>query len=139
MTLGVEQHAADLLRDWAGLHLTRWASKRVDAFGSGEIEVRVKDEGAFAETLVLRLVFSHARRQTYLTNIMMPRPLTHRGLGKALISSIFRITNEAGYPLFVVDLVPGFYNRLVQRGADVVVEDDVVLITEQTDLAHRHD
>ena len=39
--------------------------------------------------------------------------------------------------LWLVDMVEGFYNRMVKRGATVIEENDIVEINDKTDLKQR--
>lgn len=133
-----EQVLAELCRQWTDVELAGLAWSGISAHGRGEIEVRAMEEPEAAGTLVLRLIFDHATRRVALTNIFMPRAVRHRGIGKGLMASIRAAAHANGYTMLALDLVPGFYDRLVRRGARVVVEDDVVEITRNTDLSHRH-
>lgn len=134
----VETQIATFANEWADQNLVGWEWRKVVAYGRGEIEIKAKGKNANAETLILGLIVEHKKRHVYVTNIMMPQNMKHRGLGKALIASIRSISEEAGYAIFATGLVPGFYKRLVKRGAIVVIEDDAVMITAETDLSHHH-
>lgn len=57
--------------------------------------------------------------------------------GKTLISLTHDAAKASGYALFVTDLVPSFYQRLVSRGATIVEANEAVQITHNTDLTHK--
>jgi len=104
----------------------------------GEIEVKGQvDNREVSRTLVLKAVINHGDMQIYIPNIFMPEFMRHLGIGKTVISKILDVAEAHGYKLFVVDLVQSFYDRLVERGATVCEENEVVQITRKTDLSHK--
>jgi GNAT superfamily N-acetyltransferase len=135
----LERAIAGTVRAWADEHLAIAQSYKVNAFGRGEIELRSKQAEATGEALILMLQFNDAKRHVYLTNIFLPQSLRRRGIGKALMAAIRAAANARGYHLFATDIVTTFYERLVRRGAAIVIEDDMVMITPETDLTHHHD
>jgi len=83
---------------------------------------------------MLRVNILHDDRQIHIPNIIVPPMLEHQGLGKKLIRLIFEIGAHYGYYTFVVDLVEGFRNRLLARGALETNIYDVLQITKSTRL-----
>lgn len=119
-------------------YLEKFHTHRIDV-SYGEIEVKGQvDDKETSKTLVLRVVVNHDERQMYIPNIFMPEFMKRSGIGKQVIARILDVAESHGYHLLIVDLVPSFYNRLVKRGAVVIEEDDIVLITRETDLSHKY-
>lgn len=118
------------LRDY----LNKFHEYRVDQ-RSGVVEIRgVVDKDDIGKTIVLRLLFSHENRRVEIPNIFMPDFMGKKGLGKKIILIVHQALKKYGYQLLIVDLVPGFYDRLVRRGAVIWDEGDSVLITDKTCL-----
>ena len=100
-----------------------------------EIEVKFRhgdDEGAW-DTL-LRLKIATDAKQVHISRISTPRILKGQGLGKQLIRAIYIPAKAHGYEVFVTDMTPGFYERLLRRGARSC-NDDMVQINDDTVLA----
>ncbi|WP_342564227.1 hypothetical protein NST84_03265 [Paenibacillus sp. FSL R7-0345] len=91
------------------------------------------------ETLVLQLGISHRTKQLHLSNIFIPITEHNKGYGFGLLHEILTVANAYGYKLFIVDMVPSFYKRMVSKGAKAAIEaDDVVLVDDETELlSHR--
>lgn len=87
-------------------------------------------------SIVVRLLPYRDKRIVYLTNILLPPQLRGQGLGIQLISKVYSVCKNLGYKLLIVDMVETFYNRMVQRGATVIKEHDIVEITDKTNLGH---
>lgn len=92
------------------------------------------EKDAPAKTMIIKINVSHEHQQVYIPNIFMPPFMQHKRIGKTLIDLIYKVSKANGYHLFVVDLVPSFYNRLVKRGAAIIEEYEAVQITDETDL-----
>jgi predicted N-acetyltransferase YhbS len=92
-----------------------------------------------SETLILNLEILHHDKQLHLHNIFIPTVERNKGYGFGLINEIRTVARENGYELFIVDMVPTFYQRMIAKGATPVNEvDDAVLVDEETDLlSHR--
>ncbi len=89
-------------------------------------------------TPVIRLVIDRNEKIVYLPNIMLPfDKLRHRGLGLKLISDIYSASKRLGFRLYLSMMVESFYNRMVARGATVIIEQDVVEITDDTFLGRK--
>lgn len=119
-------------------YLEKFHNYRINVF-SGEIEIRGQvDDKETSKTLVLKILINHDDKQICIPNIFMPEFMRRNGIGKKIISTIREIAESHGYDLFIVDLVRSFYDRLVRRGAVVCEENEVVLITRETDLLHKY-
>jgi hypothetical protein len=135
----VTDTAYSVICDLLGPGLDKLTNARIDLKhrpndGKSLIEVRCQqDAEREGKTLVLRLDFLHNPRQMQIPNILMPESMTRQRLGKRLIGALYRVAAANDYQLFVVDMVPSFYDRLLLRGA-VPVDDESVQITAITDL-----
>lgn len=84
----------------------------------------------------LRIVINRGSKSVDISNIMVPFELKHNGFGKGVLREIFKVVQKHNYQLYLVQMVEGFYNRMVKRGAEVIVPLDVVEITENTNLVY---
>lgn len=87
-----------------------------------------------AITSFVRLLIDREQKIVSLTNILVPQECKYHNHGKRLISQIFQKCKLFGYRFLLVDMVQSFYNRMVKRGATVIVENDIVEVTDVTDL-----
>lgn len=94
-----------------------------------------KEDGG--KTLLIKMVIHHDHQQIHIPNIFMPPFMRHKGIGKTLISLTHDAAKASGYALFVTNLVPSFYQRLISRGATIVEANEAVQITHNTDLTHK--
>ncbi|MEK4372294.1 hypothetical protein [Paenibacillus sp. FSL R5-0473] len=104
------------------------------------LEVDVQEtENELSKALILRLGISQSEKQLYLSNIFIPHIERNKGYGFGLINEIRNVAHVNGYELFIVDMVPSFYRRMISKGAIPVKEaDDAVLVDEDTQLlSHR--
>lgn len=87
----------------------------------------------------IRMVTDRNQRIVSITNIFIPRfpEYQYHNYGKDLIALIYQQCKTLGYKLWLVDMVEGFYNRMVKRGATVIDENDIVEINDETDLSKR--
>ena len=85
----------------------------------------------------IRMVIDRSFRIVNLTNILVPLGYEHHNHGKNLISQIYGLCKVLGYRLLLVSMVQGFYNKMVKRGATIIFENDVVEITDGTDLGQH--
>lgn len=69
----------------------------------------------------------------YLTNIMIPIELKHKGLGKLLIKQIFNICQRLNYRLILQDVMESFSKSLKNRNAKFL-DFDTIEITKDTNL-----
>lgn len=82
---------------------------------------------------LIRLLPYRENRVVYLTNIMLPTELRHKGLGKLLIKKIFTICQRLKYRLVLQNVVESFSKSLEKR--DVKFLDfDTIEITNETNL-----
>lgn len=86
-------------------------------------------------SILVRFNIDRNLRTITITNILIPHELCHNSYGKGIIKEIFKAGERHGYQLFLVQVVQGFYDRLVARGAKIIVEDDVVEINAETNLS----
>lgn len=101
---------------------------------SGGVDVKCQQtDDPLTRTLVLRVLFDHEHKNIQIPNIFMPKSMSHQGIGKRTLQRIFDVAKPLGYDLYITELVDGFKKRLLSRGA-VLVEQDVVKITDQTEL-----
>ncbi len=83
----------------------------------------------------LRLFIHHEYKQVQISNIFLPDFMRYNGIGKKLISKMLLVSEKEQYELFIVDMVPSFYKRMIDRGAFPCDEcDDAVQITSETNL-----
>lgn len=130
----VEDSIADVMDSFLSRYLEQFHEHKTYRHeNSIEIKGTVKETDS-AKTILIRVLFLHENRQVAIPNIFMPEFMKGMGLGKKLISLIHRELNRFGYQLFIIDLVPSFYERLVRRGAVVCEEGKIVLITDETRL-----
>lgn len=90
----------------------------------------------------IKMVFDREQQIVYISNIFIPRnpEYQYHNFGKDLIALIYQQCKAFGYKLWLVNMVEGFYKRMVNRGATVIKENDIVEITVETDLkAHFHE
>lgn len=90
-------------------------------------------------TSFIRLIIDRDQCVVSITNIFIPRDpeYQYRNYGKNLIALIYQQCQTLGYKLWLVDMVEGFYNRMVKRGATVIEENNIVEINDETDLKPR--
>ena len=134
MSTEVEDSVAAVIQNFLGDYLVQFHEQRMYRYeNSIEVSGTVKEDD-LAKTIVIRVLFAHENCQVAIPNIFMPEFMRGRGIGKQLISVIHQELHRFGYQLFIIDLVPSFYNRLVRRGAIVCEEGEIVLITDDTNL-----
>ena len=69
-----------------------------------------------------------------ISNILIPDSLRFKGYGKEIINEIYKIASKHKYRVLLVQMVDSFYNRMVKRGAKIILTYDVIEITEDTKL-----
>ncbi|RHR75556.1 hypothetical protein DWW69_09715 [Bacteroides sp. AF16-49] len=82
----------------------------------------------------LRILIDRHTKIVRISNILIPNTLVHQGLGKQLINEIYKVATKDDYKLHLVDMVQGFYKRMLKRGAKVIESEDILEITDQTRL-----
>jgi len=101
----------------------------------GCIEIyRTSKEEKKERSILIRIVIDRDSKITSIPNIMIPFELNHYGIGKKIMFEIFKVIQKHNYKLYLVQMVESFYNRMVKRGAEIIVPYDVVEITKKTDL-----
>lgn len=83
---------------------------------------------------LIRLLPYRENKIVYLTNIMIPIKLRHKGLGKLLIKQIFDICQRLKYRLVLLDVVEEFSKSLESRNAKFL-NYDTIEITNETILS----
>src|SRR5690606_7608366 len=100
-----------------------------------EIEVKCQqDDSELTWATLLRLTISPEGKQVQISCISTPGIMKGQGLGKKLIRAIYIPAKAHGYEVFVTDMTPGFYERLLRRGARSC-NDEMVQINDDTVLA----
>ncbi|MCL2649486.1 MAG: hypothetical protein FWD60_00485 [Candidatus Azobacteroides sp.] len=84
--------------------------------------------------IMMRIMFVHEANRVTIPNILVNGIFSHQGIGKKMISLVFNVCKLFGYRLFLVDMVESFYKRMLNRGAAVIVDYDIVEITDNTTL-----
>ncbi|MBF4466226.1 GNAT family N-acetyltransferase [Flavobacterium sp. LC2016-12] len=82
---------------------------------------------------LIRLLPYREDRIVYITNIMIPKNLKHKGLGKLLIKQIFDICQRLKYRLILLDVMDSFSKSLEKRNAKFL-DFDKIEITKETNL-----
>jgi hypothetical protein len=83
---------------------------------------------------LIRLLPYREKKIVYITNIIVPIELKHKGLGKLLIKQVFGICQRLKYRLILLDVVDSFSKSLVKRNAKVL-DFDKIEITIETNLS----
>lgn len=129
----LESEITESIKPLLELYLEKLNSHRYD-IQPGLIEVKVQqDDSELTRATLLRIGVDHARKQVQIPNISIPGALKGQGLGKLLIKAIYIAAKPHGYEVFITDMTPGFYQRLLRRGArscneeTVQINDDTVL------------
>lgn len=82
----------------------------------------------------LRVSILDEYKQVQIPNIFMPEGMRRKGIGKIILRELFLISDKYGYSMFVVDMVPSFYNKLLDRGAIPCDDGESVQVLEETRL-----
>jgi hypothetical protein len=98
-----------------------------------EIFIYCSDNEINAGSLI-RLLPYREENIVYITNIMIPNELKHRGLGKLLIKQIFEICERLNYRLVLLNVVESFSQSLKKRNA-IFLDFETVEITKETNLS----
>jgi hypothetical protein len=100
------------------------------------IEIYWKSKLEKADRVILiRIVLNRAQKTIEIPNIFLPNELRLNGFGKNILSEVFKVAANHGYKLFLIQMVEGFFNQMVKRGAEIIVDNDIVEITERTNLS----
>lgn len=83
---------------------------------------------------LIRLVINRDSRNIEISNIFIEYSLKYNGFGKKIIQEIFNIATKHNYELFLVQMVPAFYYKMIKRGAKDIAFEDIVQITATTVL-----
>lgn len=87
------------------------------------------------ECIILRMSINEENKQICISNIFIPEFMTHQGTGKKIISIVFQLAEQFGYELYLIEMVPSFYNKMIKRQAlEVEGYSDVLKIVKETKL-----
>lgn len=85
--------------------------------------------------IMLRFSINYEYNEIQVSNIFVPPFMRYNGIGKTLLQIVFTVAEIERFYLFLVDMVPSFYQRMINRGAiPCDGYDDVVQIVKQTKL-----
>ena len=85
--------------------------------------------------LIVRVVIEHDRSTVSITNIHAVN--MGQGYGFKFMSELYKICKKFGYKLQLTQMVQGFFHYMVdQRCAKEIVYEDIVEISDNTDLFH---
>lgn len=105
----------------------------LEVYGKHKNEYK-KDEQT--EFLLLRMCICQEWEQIHISNIFITQFMQHNCIGKKLINEVFNLAEKNNYELFLVDMVPSFYRRMLMRGALPCEDyDDVLKIVKETKLS----
>lgn len=82
--------------------------------------------------IMFRAVVDRDNKIVSATNIHVYK--RHLGYGKKLLKLIYTACKKLDYRLFLTEMVYSFYMSMVKRGATVIEIEDVVEITDETNL-----
>ena len=117
--------------------LEKIVSDFIDKWSIGESDnetfIYCSTDEVKAESLI-RLLPYRDDKIVYLTNIMIPIALKHKGLGKLLLKKIFDICQRLKYRFILLDVVDSFSKSLEKRNAKFL-DFDKIEITKETNLS----
>ena len=117
----------DIIDDWCEQSLYQ-----VDVRGYFKNKYRPNEQTPF---ILLKFFINYEYDEIQISNIFLPPFMSHNGIGKTLIHKIFTIAEREHFSIFLVDMVPSFYQRMIKRGAlPCKGYDDAVQIVRQTKL-----
>lgn len=93
-----------------------------------------KNSKSRQRSTLIRFSIDRDLKRIMISNILIPLELKHCSYGKGIINEIYKIAKSQGYQLLLEQLVQSFYDRLVARGAKIIVTNDIVEIIEATNL-----
>ncbi len=124
----------DAIKPLLNPYLDKLTSHKFD-IQPDEIEVKCQqDDSELTWATLLRLKILPETRQVLINSINTPGIMKGQGLGKQLIRAIYIPAKAHGYEVYVTDMTPGFYERLLRRGARSC-NDEMVQINDDTVLA----
>ena len=105
-----------------------------DDFGIITAKIKEKESARDAKIIVVSI----SGREVNISNILIPISMKWNNIGKDLISIIYKVVKKYNYKLFIVEFSNlSFYDSLVKRGAVVIEKDNIVQITDNTDLSQQ--
>lgn len=117
-------------------YLEKVVSDFIDKWSIGESDsetfIYCSNNEVVAKSLI-KLLPNREEKIVYLTNILIPFELRHKGLGKTLIKHVFDICLRLKYRLILLDVVDSFSKSLEKRNAKFL-DYDTIEITNETIL-----
>lgn len=86
----------------------------------------------FTRFKMLRL-YKNQSNQIIITNIYLPDNMRKKGFGMKILSIIYELSKSHGCGLFIDDMVPSFYRKMLKKGA-VEMNYEAVQIIDSTEL-----
>lgn len=129
----LETEILDAIKPLLAPSLEKLNSHKFDA-QPGLLEVKCRQNEGEPPSTLLRLQTLHQQKKVNISSVNIPAAMKGHGLGKKLIKEIYIAAKAHGYEVFVTDMTPDFYQRLLRRGARLH-NDDVVQINDDTVLA----
>lgn len=116
----------EVYQDIMGLVIAGFNEEVIEIIGAGISDKKTKFR--------VKAIVKERTKSVHITNIIVSDEISNKGIGKKIIHEIYKVSKENGYRLFMVTLMPGFYKRLIKRGAIKTNIDDMLEITENTRL-----
>ncbi|WHY86064.1 hypothetical protein QNH39_26410 [Neobacillus novalis] len=115
--------------NWLQNLYTKMYSHHTETY-ENTVEVHVQETSSpLTKTLVLRILINEEHKQVHIPNIFIPLNFHRQGIGFGLIKEILKVANVYRYELFIVDMTPSFYDRLLNRNAQPAGYDAVRIDT----------
>lgn len=105
-------------------------------FNSNDNTLEIRGQKAEDELTRFKmlLLLVNDERQMGIPNIYLPDTMQKKGLGMKMLEIIFSFAVQHDYELFIVDMVPSFYNKMLRKGAIPVDDFETVQIVSSTRL-----
>lgn len=113
-------------------YLEKVVSDFIDKWSIDELFIYCSENEIKAGSTI-RLLPYREDKIVYLTNILIPFELKHKGLGKLLIKQIFEICQRLKYRLILLDVVDSFSKSLEKRNVKFL-DFDKIEITNVSNL-----
>lgn len=88
--------------------------------------------------VLIRTIIDRENRNVAITNIHVQREHWYNGYGKQLKKDIYTVCENLGFRLLLTEIMPTFYRQMVRRGAKVVEVENIVEITNETNLSYSN-
>ncbi|MDD4969824.1 MAG: hypothetical protein PHT07_10395 [Paludibacter sp.] len=97
------------------------------------LEIRGQESDSELTSFKMLRVYIPNNHEVVIPNIIMMGRMRKKGFGMKMIEIIYNLSTEHGYRLFIDEMVPSFYNKMLRKGA-VPINDEAVEIVENTQL-----